>query len=366
MIRVLQVVTHMNQGGLETMLMNYYRSIDREILQFDFLTHRPYDGDYGDEIKNMGGKIYHLPTLNPFSRKYKKALCHFFRSHPEYTTVHVHQDCLSVVILKVAKECGVKVRIAHSHNANQDRNLKYLIKYYYMRMIPDYATKLFACSKDAGKWMFRGAEFQVLNNAIYSSKYTYCTDIKRKIRDELEINQSDLVIGHVGRFSPQKNHSFLIDVFYQIKQKEPLARLLLVGNDSDENAVNIKEKVETYGLKDSVIFTGLRKDVYNMMQAMDVFVFPSIYEGFGIVALEAQASGLPCLISDKVPIECKVIDKVKQIPLSDGANIWAEIAIKAAKENVRCDTSAEIKAAGYDIEENAKWLQNFYLSEKDQ
>ncbi len=365
MIRVLQVVTHMNQGGLETMLMNYYRSIDREILQFDFLTHRPYDGDYGEEIKKMGGKIYHLPALNPFNRKYKKALCLFFRSHPEYKIVHVHQDCLSGVVLKTAKECGVKIRIAHSHNANQDKNLKYLIKYYYMRMIPDYATKLFACSVEAGKWMFRGADFQVFNNAIYSEKYIYSSELKKKMRDEFGIAQSDLVIGHVGRFSPQKNHSFLIDIFYQIKQREHSAKLLLVGNDTDENAVKIKEKIETYGLKDSVIFTGLRKDIYKVMQAMDVFIFPSIYEGFGIVALEAQASGLPCLISDKVPIECKVTDKVQQISLSDGTNIWAEQAIIAAKKNVRCDTSGEIKLAGYDIKENAKWLQNFYLCEKD-
>lgn len=348
------------------MLINYYRSIDREKVQFDFLTHRPYEGDYGKEIKKLGGKIYHLPTLNPFSRKYKKILRQFFNTHPEYQIVHVHQDCLSGIILKIAKECGIKVRIAHSHNANQDKNLKYIIKRYYMRMIPLYATDLFACSKEAGKWMFRGADFQILNNAICSRNYIYSPEIKVKMRDEFGISQSDLVFGHVGRFSIQKNHTFLIDIFCKVKQQEPSAKLLLVGNDNEGNAGAIKEKVKKCGLQDSVIFTGLRKDVANVLQAIDVFVFPSNYEGFGIVVLEAQASGLPCLISDKVPIECKVTDTVYQMSLAAGADNWAKVAIKIAKETVRRDTSEEIRTAGFDIEENAKWLQNYYIKSENE
>lgn len=365
-IRVLHVVTHMNRGGLETMLMNYYRSIDREKVQFDFLTHRPYDGDYGEEIKKLGGKIYHLPTLNPFSRRYKKILRHFFYAHPEYQIIHVHQDCLSGVILKIAKECGIKVRIAHSHTANQDKNLKYIIKRYYMRMIPLYGTNLFACSKEAGKWMFRGADFQILNNAIYSRNYIYSPEIKEKMRDEFGISQSDLVLGHVGRFSTPKNHSFLIDIFCQVKKQEPSAKLLLVGNDNDGNAEKIKEKVKMYGLQDSVIFTGLRKDIPNVLQAMDVFVFPSHYEGLALALVEAQASGLPCLSSDKVTCESKLTDIVHQIPLSEGAEVWAKKAIKMAKETVRRDTSEEIRAAGFDIEENVKWLQNYYIKLENQ
>lgn len=361
-IRVLQVVTHMNRGGLETMLMNYYRRIDRESVQFDFLTHRPYDGDYGEEIQQLGGKIYHLSKLNPFSGSYKRELRRFFETHPEYRIVHVHQDCLSGVVLRVAKECGIKARIAHSHTANQDRNLKYFIKRYYMRMIPTYATKLFACSAEAGNWMFRGADFQILNNAIHAKNYIYSPNIREKNREEFGIGQKALVIGHVGRFSPPKNHPFLIDIFARIQQMEPFAKLLLVGNDRDENAAKIKEKVDDLGLRDSVIFTGLRSDVADLMQAMDVFVFPSNYEGLGIVAIEAQASGLPCLISDKVPIECKLTDLVQQLPLSAGADAWAEMAITAAKETVRRDTSAAIKAAGFDIEENASWLQEYYLT----
>lgn len=145
MIRVLHVVTYMGRGGLETMLMNYYRHIDRSKVQFDFLVHREFEADYDEEIKSLGGRIYHVSRLVPWSRRYKAELRRFFRTHPEYKIVHVHQDCLSSVALQCAKECGIPVRIAHSHNSNQDKNIKYLFKRYYMRKIPETATELFAC-----------------------------------------------------------------------------------------------------------------------------------------------------------------------------------------------------------------------------
>lgn len=360
-IRVLQVVTHMNRGGLETMLMNYYRSIDREKVQFDFLTHRPYDGDYGEEIKKMGGKIYHLPVLNPFSISYKKTLHRFFKEHPEYQIIHVHQDCLSGVILKVAKECGVKVRIAHSHSAHQDLDIKYLIKVVYRRNISKYATELMACGDKAGKWMFCGADFQVLNNAIDTDKYVVSFEKREKVRNTLGIKKNELIVGHVGRWNYPKNHLFLLDIFSNIKESVPNAKLLLVGNDKGDYAEKVKNKIKALKLGDSVIVTGVRADVADLLQAMDVFVFPSNYEGLPVTMVEAQASGLPCLISDKVPIECKITKNVQQILLSENARTWSEKVIRAAKETIRCNTSEEIKTAGFDINENAKWLQNYYL-----
>ncbi len=362
MLRILHIVTHMNRGGLETMLMNYYRHIDRTQVQFDFLTHREYDGDYGEEIKKLGGIIYHLPTLNPFSSSYKKTLGYFFEHHPEYQIIHVHQDCLSSVILKEAEKCGIPVRIAHSHCSSQDKDLKYLIKIFYRHFISKYATELFACGKDAGNWMFCGAPFIVLNNAINSANYVYNFEKRRTVRKQLELNNDELVIGHVGRFSLQKNHTYLIDVFHQIKVQFPNSKLLLVGDDRGELADNIKRKVADLGLSDSVIFTGLRSDVADLMQAMDVFVFPSKYEGLPVTMIEAQSAGLPCVISEKVPIECKVTDLVIQINLSVPAEYWAETIIKTAMSTVRQDTSEFIKEAGFDIAENAKWLQDYYLS----
>ena len=361
MVRVLQVVTHMNRGGLETMLMNYYRNIDREKVQFDFLTHRPYDGDYGEEIKQLGGKIYHLPRLNPFSSGYKRALNEFFEAHPEYQIVHVHQDCLSGVVLKVARACGVKARIAHSHSTHQDKDFKYPIKAVLRRSISEYATELMACSKDAGDWMFCGADFRTLNNAIDTRSYIYNAQRRETVRISLGIGKDDLIVGHVGRWNYPKNHLFLLDIFSQVKQLESEARLLLVGDDAGDYAEKVKAKIKTLGLTDSVIATGKRTDVPDLLQAMDVFVMPSHYEGLPVSIVEAQASGLPCLISDKVPIECKLTDGVEQIPLSDGADVWAAKAVKAAKETVRQDMGEQIKTAGFDIVENAKWLQEHYL-----
>ena len=356
MIRILQVVTHMNRGGLETMLMNYYRQIDRTQMQFDFLTHRDYEGDYGDEIKQLGGKLYHMPVLNPFSSGYRKQLGDFFDAHPEYKIVHVHQDCLSGVILHVAKKHGVPVRIAHSHGANQIRDIKYPIKLVYRHFIAKYATKLMACGEDAGKWMFCGAPFEILSNAIPAASYSFNDEVKKLQREKWNIQPDELLVGHVGSFTVPKNHSLLLDIFREI-QKRTDAKLLIVG-DGNQRPV-IEEKIQKLGLQEKVILAGLRSDVSDLLQAMDVFVFPSLYEGLPVTLVEAQASGLPCLISDKVSMECKMTEAVQQIPLTESPEIWAEKAIEAAKMP-RENTYEAIKAAGYDIVENAGRLQKMY------
>ncbi len=356
-IRVLQVVTHMNRGGLETMLMNYYRHIDRDRVQFDFLVHRQYRADYDDEIESLGGRIYRLPTLVPWSPNYRKALDRFFAEHPEYKIVHVHQDCLSSVILKAAQKHGVPVRLAHSHNANQDRNLKYLIKLLYKRFIPRYATALFACGKEAGDWMFGGADCRVLNNAIPARQYAFSPARREAVRRGLDLGD-EFTLGLVARFSVQKNHSFLLEILHALVRLEPKAKLLLVGDG--ELRGQIEEKIQELGLENNVILTGVRRDIPDLLQSMDVFVMPSLYEGLSLASVEAQAAGLPCYISDKVPIECKMTDLVQQMPLSASAESWAR-AILSEKGMHRRDTYREIAASGFDIEENAAWLQEYYL-----
>lgn len=356
MIRILHVVTHMNRGGLETMIMNYYRNIDREKIQFDFLVHRQENADYDEEILSMGGEIYRISRLNPFDRSYRKELETFFEQHKEYQTVHVHQDCMSSIILKAAKKCGVKVRIAHSHSSSQDKDIKYPIKLIYRYFIPKYATHLMACSDAAGKWMFRSAKFEIINNAIDSKMYSF-DEVKRKnIREKLEIQSDEFLIGHVGRFCYPKNHHFLIDIFKKVNRKVP-AKLLLVGEG--ELRPEIEEKVEKLGLKEQVIFTGLRSDVSDLLQAMDVFVFPSHYEGLPVTLIEAQAAGLPCLISDGVPIECKKTGLVEQKLLSRSADEWAEDILKL-KIIPRRNMYQDIVKAGYDIQENARRLSKIY------
>lgn len=359
-IRVLQIVTYMGRGGLETMLMNYYRQIDRSKVQFDFLVHRDFEADYDKEILAMGGKIYHVSRLIPWSKAYRNELKNFFRAHPEYTIVHVHQDCLSAVALQCAEECGIPVRIAHSHNKSQDKNIKYFIKLHYMKQIPAYATKLFACGNAAGNWMFQGQPFQILNNAIDTKKYTYSEQVAAEVRKEFDIGNCK-VIGHIGRFNPQKNHTFLIDIFSEIKKIQPDAKLLLVGGGDGMAA--IQQKVNELNLTDSVIFTGVRSDVHRLLQAIDVFVFPSVYEGLPVTIIEAQAAGLPCVISDHVPDECIVTQDLVTIQkLSDSPESWATHIV--SRMNIdRKDTREEIKSHGFDIAENAKWLEEFYLEQ---
>lgn len=348
----------MNRGGLETMLMNYYRHMNRSRVQFDFLTHRQERADYDDEIESLGGKIYRLPRLVPWSNNYKRTLDAFFKAHPEYRIVHVHQDCLSSVILKAAQQNGVPVRIAHSHSSSQDKNLKYPIKLLCKRSIPRFSTELFACGQDAGSWMFSGEPFQIIRNAIDAAAYRFDAQRASQVRQSLGIRQDTLVIGHVGRFSYPKNHRFLIEIFAGLHAKCPNSFLLLVGEG--ELQPEIKEKVKALGLEQTVGFAGLRRDVPDLLQAMDVFVFPSLYEGLPVTLVEAQASGLPCVISDRIPVDCDLTKLVTRVSVEKSPDFWAAQII-AAKDVLRKDTCAEIIAAGFDIAENAKWLEDFYI-----
>ncbi len=358
MIRILQVVTYMNRGGLETMLMNYYRNMDRTKVQFDFLVHREKRADYDDEIEELGGRIYHLPRLNPFSISYKRSLQKFFQSHPEYQVIHVHQDCMSSIILKEAKNQGIKVRIAHSHSSNQDKNWKYIIKKYYMRRIPRYATGLLACGKMAGNWMFAGYKYGIVRNAIDLHKYTYKEKLEKEVRKEWQL-EDEMVIGHVGRFNTVKNHDFLIDIFAECVRKKENIRLLLVGDGEEKQ--KIEEKVKQMGLEKKVIFTGVRSDVERLMQIMNVFVFPSFYEGLPVTMVEAQAAGLPCVISDHVSEECIITENlVTEVSLDEKPEKWADIILKSA-EIEKKNRSEEIRKAGYDICKEAKKMQKFYI-----
>ncbi len=359
-IRVLQVVTCMDRGGLETMIMNYYRNIDRTCVQFDFLTHRPEDQvrDYDEEIRSLGGRIYHVSKLNPFSYLYHKELYCFFRDHPEYRIIHVHQDCMSAIALHMARKAGVKVRIAHCHNSNQDFNAKYFIKRVYRRFIRREATDLFACGRQAGRWMLCTDDFTVINNAIDAKSYSFNETVRRKVRDDFGIG-NEFVVGHVGRFSEVKNHPFLLEIYERILEHEKDSRLLLVG--TGENEEIIKKLVSSRKLGKNVIFAGSRSDVNELMSAMDVFVLPSLYEGLPVTTIEAQAAGLPVFISDKVPIDCKITDDVYQLPLSETPEFWAK-QILSVKGRKRKDNYFSIVDANYDICTNAKQLQEFYLN----
>lgn len=340
------------------MLMNYYRHINRNKIQFDFLVHRNFEASYDKEILELGGRIYHCSRLVPWSSTYKSALRAFFHEHPEYKIVHVHQDCLSSVALREAEECCVPVRIAHSHSSNQNKDLKYPIKLYYRNRIPTSATQLFACGKSAGDWMFQGQPYTILPNAIETKRYAPNDRVREEIRASLGL-ADEVVIGHVGRFNPVKNHSFLLKIFCEIIKRQPNAVLLLVGDGQGRRKV--EHQAETLGIRNRVIFTGVRSDVNQLMQAMDVFVFPSLYEGLSVTIVEAQAAGVPCVISERVPKECILTTElITYKSLTARTGEWADHVLNRAKEG-HSDHIQEIAIAGYDIGKAAQWLQEYYL-----
>ncbi|MBO5069698.1 MAG: glycosyltransferase family 1 protein [Roseburia sp.] len=359
-IRVLQIVTTMERAGLETMLMNYYRHIDRTKVQFDFLKHRDGIHAYDEEIKALGGNIYTVPSFHPLNANgYLDALDTFFREHNNYSIVHCHLDCLSAVPLKYAKKYGITTRIAHSHVSKMTFDLKYPVRAVYRSQIPFVATDMFACSDTAGKWMFGKHAFRVVTNAIDSEAYFYDADFAERIRKENNLN-GQFVVAHIGRFDPVKNHTFLLDVFREVVNRHENSILLLAGVGSTMN--EMKAKAETYGLKDRVRFLGSVSNIPDLLQMSDVFVFPSRYEGLGISLMEAQAAGLSCFASKgRIPKEADVTGNVKFLSLESGAKVWADQILKVKNQIYLRNSNKQVfRDSGYDISVEAKKLQEIY------
>lgn len=363
-IRVLQVFGKLNRGGAETMIMNLYRNIDRSKVQFDFIVHTEENCDYDEEIKALGGRIYRIPRYigkNHF--EYKKAWHYFFKNHNEYEIVHGHMRSTASIYLRIAKKYRL-ITIAHSHNTSSGIGVSAIAKnilQYFLRYIADY---MFACSSSAGKWLFgctahKRDNFFVLKNAIDTNKFIFDSSVRYSKRKELKI-EDKFVIGHIGRFHPQKNHEFLIDIFKFVHDNNKSAVLLLVGEGNRKKS--IEKKVNELGLNNSVVFTGVRSDIPEIMQAMDVFALPSLYEGLGIVAIEAQAAGVKCFASSKrIPEEAKISELLEYVPIAKGSQFWAEKILAYENGYDRRDMSKFVRDAGYDINQTANWLEKFYL-----
>lgn len=359
MIRVLQCVNNMHRAGLETMLMNYYRNIDRNQIQFDFLTHRPERSDYDDEIESLGGRLYHAPRLYPQNYPaYFAYMKKFFKEHPEYEIMHSHIDAMSYLPLLAGKKAGVPIRIAHSHSTDIDKDIKYVLKQYYRMHITSVANTYLACGESAGQFLFGDEKFEVIPNAVEAEKF-YFDAKKREIkRKELGI-VDEFVVGHVGRISYPKNHGFLIDIFNEIYKKESDTILVLIGVGEKEKKV--RKKVNDLGLEDRVRFLGNRNDVSELYQAMDAFVLPSYFEGVPVVGVEAQFADLPCFFSDKIPQEVKFNEKSQFIGLNVSAKEWAQ-RILEARENERSANRGDIVNSHYNIKLAHNVLRDYYLS----
>jgi glycosyltransferase involved in cell wall biosynthesis len=351
----------MNRGGAETMIMNIYRKIDRSKVQFDFVVHTEEKCDFNDEIILLGGLIYHIPRYNGKNHfHYKKSWNEFFKKHNQYKVIHGHVRSTASIYLKIAKKHGLTT-IAHSHSTSSGDGLSALVKNLLQYPIRNIADYLFACSRSAGEWLFgkeacKKDNFFVVKNAIDAKKFAFNQATREKIRGELQVSNK-FVVGHVGRFNSSKNHEFLVDIFESICSVNKNAILMLIG--SGEMRISVEKKVSQLGLINKVIFTGTRTDIPDLLQAMDVFVFPSLYEGLGIAVVEAQASGLPCVISDKIPQEAFITSLINVMSLNVSSKEWAREILNYST-NKRKNTYNQIASGGYDIPETATFLCDFY------
>ena len=355
-IRILQCVSNMDRAGIETMLMNFYRNIDRDKIQFDFLCNKSKPGDYDEEIKALGGNIYVSPGLNPFKWfKYQKYMKELFKKHPEYKIIHCQNEAMGFPALYAAKKCGIPVRIAHSHNTVTRKDFKWPIKIAYKYLLRTVATDYVACSHAAGKYLF-GKDVKVINNAIDSQKFIYNEEIRKKIRKKYNL-EDKFVIGHVGRFEPQKNHEFLIKLFNEYQKKDSNAVLLLIGTGLLEE--HIKELVKILNIQDKVIFTGSIPNVNEMYQAMDMFILPSFHEGLPVVGIEAQAASLKCIFADTITKEVNITDNVQFISLKELKKYWMK-AIDDCRDYKRKNMQEALIKSNYDIKSATKELEKIY------
>ena len=369
-IRVLHVIGIMNRGGAETMIMNLYRHIDRSKVQFDFVENSSEPAVFDEEILSLGGRIYRCPHYNGKNHvTYVKWWNEFFQAHSkEYPIVHGHLGSTAVIYLSIAKKHG-SYTIAHSHSAGTDHSIKsylYRIMSYNTRNVADY---FFACSEAAGLDRFgrnviSSTHYAVLNNAIEVDKFSYNPNIRQSVRKRLGYEPSQIVVGHIGRYTKEKNHIFVFKIFCELKKLNENVKLLMIGDGPLHT--QITQASERMGIFQDTVFTGVRSDVDRLVQAMDIFVLPSLYEGLPVTMVEAQAAGLPCIISDKVPAECILTEGLVDVmPLSAGAEAWAD-AILEKRNTPRTDRSAEIAAHGFDIATEAVKLQEFYLRAYEQ
>ena len=361
LIRVLHVITGIsNRGGAENYVMNMYRNIDRTKVQFDFLL-RSRETAYEEEIKKLGGRIFYTSEYPRHFIKNKKEVEAFFESHKDYDIVHVHANALIyMTVLKIAKKHNINCRIMHSHNTDTKRPIYRIIHNFNKQFINKWATDYFACSTEAGKWMFKN-DFILRKNAINIDKFQKDKEVRKKIRKDLGV-EDKFVIGHIGRFVIQKNHTFLLKIFNEYHKKNPESVLLLVGDGYLEE--DIKNLVNEYGLKDSVKFLGNRSDVDTVFQAFDIMVFPSLFEGLPVVIVEAQAANVPCIISDNITDEVLITSSVKKLSLDEEVETW----IKNINQFKNYDKPSEEEImkkfilVGFDSKSAAKELQSFYLN----
>ena len=364
-LRVAQIMGKMNRGGVEAVVMNYYRAMDKTKVQFDFFVDSDSEFPQKEELEQAGAGIFMLP---PYSRMWawQKQLTKQLRQG-RYAIVHAHINTMNVFPMFCAWRAGVPVRICHNHStAHRGEGKKTILKYLLRPFNKLFATHWFACGKKAAEWMYghRAVEQKkviVLPNAIDTARFAFDETQRTRIREQLGIALDAPVLGHVGRYTYAKNHPFLLQCFSEYLKKEPHARLLLVGEG--ECALHIRQEIDRCQIAHAVIQAGPQADTAPFYSAMDVFCLPSFYEGLPVVALEAQANGLPCLFAQAVPAQACILPQARCLNLQEGAAYWAD-AIAAQMGKRVAEGQRSLAAAGFDIQEQSHWLEQFYWKQR--
>lgn len=361
MIRVLHMIGSLNIGGSQSMIMNLYRNIDREQIQFDFVIDHPSHLYYAEEIKKLGGCIH---VMEPFkgsnTKSVKKAWNTFFDEHPEYRILHSHVRSYASLYIPIAKKHGVKT-IIHSHSTSNGKGIASIVKAIMQFPLRYQADYFFGCSREAGKWLFgkkivNSKRYFMLKNAIDTKKYEVSMETRKIYRTNFGATEVTNVLVHVGRFHESKNHMFLLDVFQEYNRKHRDSILVLVGDG--ELRERIEEHIKELDLEENVNLLGNRNDVAEILQAADYFLFPSNWEGLPVTVVEAQAAGLPCFVSSNVTKDVNVSELVLNLPINQGTEVWVEAIEKSVIE--RKNVMSSIVSAGFDITSSSAWLTKFY------
>lgn len=362
-LHVLHVFGRLNRGGAESRVMDLYRNVDRAKVQFDFMQHTTRVCDFQTEIEQLGGKVYHVPPFrlwNYFS--YYKAWKQFIKEHPEIRIVQGHMTSTASIYLPIVHKKGA-FTIAHSRNAGVDKGIKGKLTKFLRRNLKEKCDCCFACSRLAGEAVFGKEAMEqgrvtIIPNAIDAARFTYDSEVRRQKREELYIQPEEFLIGEVGRFDPQKNQKYAVEILAECRKKNFPAKLILIGEGPLMETV--RQQVEVLRLQDYVIFTGLQKNVAPFYQAMDFFLLPSFYEGLPGVAVEAQASGLRGILSDAITTETAMTSLMEFRSVQEPAEVWAD-RIMACGYYERRNTYVQMQKAGFDVKSLAKQLQDFYL-----
>lgn len=364
-VKILQIIDGLNPGGSQAMIMNIYRKINKEKFHFDFLISRQDEIFFKEEIEKIGGNIYYIPKISSKNfLSYASYWENFYRKH-KYQIVHSHVRSTASIDLSIAKKYGAKT-IVHSHNTSNGKGLKSLIKYFLQLPLYRIADFCLGCSLEAGIWLYgkratQSEKYRIIANGIDCNRYIFNVRAREKVRNQLGLDDN-YVIGHVGRLSYQKNHNYLLDIVYELCKTDKNVRLLLVGDG--ELRQELMEKADRLGLCNNVMFIGNVENVYDYLCAMDLYVFPSHYEGLPVTLVEAQCSGLHCLVSDRITKEVFLTPYIESLSINpDNVDVWVtkiEKLINKPLISNRLSGYEKIKSTCFNINNSVKELEDIY------